>query len=90
MNREKEEYLLTAGQIREIDEIALEKQSNEKMIDVAMRFYTNNNNQITRIETEWWKEMARVHGFDISKIQYQVIREGAFVKIVKKEEIENE
>jgi len=83
-----EGYKLTAKQIKEIDEIAAERRAHENLYNQAINYHTNRLIEIERLEHEWWKEMAEIHGFDLRQ-KHEVNKQGAFV-VIRKLEQENE
>ena len=54
---------LTPRQIKNIDEIRVDKAAVDSTLEVALQFHSNLINKLTRDEEAWWQEMAEYHKF---------------------------
>jgi CXXX repeat modification system protein len=61
---------LTPKQLKEIDEITLDKISAEATLKIALTYHSNRINKIKKQEKEWWEDMAEVYKLDKSKNWY--------------------
>lgn len=62
-----EDIDLGAEQIRWMDEINLDEMANDKMLEVALGFYRNRQNELGKEKKKWWDEAASVYGFDLGE-----------------------
>lgn len=65
-----EEYPLTAKQIKEMDEIRIDKQAIENTLRVALNYHANSMNSNLKKSNEWWKELTEIHKIDKDKEWY--------------------
>lgn len=75
---------LTASQIKDFDEIGADKVAVENTLRVALQFHSNRVNEITKREQALWKELAEIHGLDLSTPGgYRIETSGPVVRIVR-------
>lgn len=55
---------LTAGQIRQLDEIRADQEANERTLKVALNFHVNAHNQILKRKVAFWRELNEIHNLD--------------------------
>lgn len=55
---------LTAGQIRQLDEIGADHEANERTLKVALNFHPNAQNQILKRRVAFWRELEQIHNLD--------------------------
>ena len=65
-------YQLTAKQIKELDEITLNKRAQELTLRVALNYHANMLATIEQKRKMWWKELGEIHNLDLENIQYKV------------------
>lgn len=65
---------LTAQQLKNIDEIALDKEVNDKTLRTALQYHSNNANRLRKEEKKFWRELADTHGLDLHNRKYRVSR----------------
>jgi len=56
--------LLTAAQIKAIDEISLDKRVNDKTLEIALRHHSNTLNAIIKLDKAWWHDIQEVYALD--------------------------
>lgn len=77
---------LTPTQIRELDEIGADKESNKLTFEIAMQYHTNNCTRIHKIEKEWWEGVAELNKWNLQEGVYTVKKAGPIVKFMKVED----
>lgn len=77
------EYELTAKQIKEIDEISLDKKTTDETLTVAMNFHANRMNRLLKKEKAWWEDMKELHSLDPYK-KWMVDFQGPIICIREK------
>ncbi len=58
--------VLTARQIKEIDEVTLDENALNTTLNVALTFHANRMHEVTKRKDAWWEEQAEIHGFDLN------------------------
>lgn len=77
--------VLTAKQIKDMDEFLRDKRVIEETLNVALTYHSNRMNEIVKIEKDWWAELKEIHDLDDSK-RWTIDSSGPFVEIVEKED----
>ena len=79
----KFEALLTAEEILDIDTIHKDTTSNDAMLNIALNFYSNRNNELLEKRKAFWENLAEKHKLDLVKNEYVVDSKGPNVKIIE-------
>ena len=58
------EYELTQTEIDEIEDVGIDKKSNDETLEIALEYYSNALSDILRREVRWWDKMAEKYGFE--------------------------
>ena len=64
-------YPLTAAQIRTLDELSADVESVDASLKVALTFHANARNEQVKRRTQFWKELAEIHGLDLATTRYK-------------------
>ncbi len=78
-------YPLTPKQLKEIDEITLDKLSADGTLKIALAYHSNRINEIKKQEKAWWDNMAEVYKLDKDK-KWNVNFTGPVICIEEKSE----
>jgi hypothetical protein len=57
---------LTPKQIKEIDEIRMDKDANNQTLNIALSYHSNRQTRIRKKEKAWWDDMIQTHDLDPS------------------------
>lgn len=60
-------YELTPKQIKEIDEIMLDKNVTDNTLNVALNYHSNRMNSLIKKEKEWWDDVTNIYNLDRNK-----------------------
>lgn len=65
-----EPITLTPKQIKEMEELRLDRDALTNTLEVALCFYSNQRHIKEKERREWWEEIARIHNLDLSSKGY--------------------
>ena len=74
--------ILTAKQLKTLDEINRDKEAIAITLKVALQFHSNSLNDLAKTEKEWWLEMAKIHGLVLEDSKYKTTKVDGAVCIV--------
>lgn len=63
---------LTAEQIKHFDEIALDKQTADYTLKIALNYHSNAFNNIKKDERKFWEELAQIYRLDLENKVYTI------------------
>jgi hypothetical protein len=75
---------LTARQIEWIDEINMDSKAAEETLKVALQYYSNTINELTKQRKKFWEELAEIHGLNLYENDYITKRVDGSVQIIDK------
>jgi hypothetical protein len=78
-----DEKRLTAKDLKEIDEIHLDKQSVENTFKTAMYYHSNRVNELIKKERKWWDDLIERFGLD-KTIPWTINRAGNYPTVCEK------
>lgn len=82
------EMILTASQVKTIDEVTLDKRTIKATFEIAMQYHANLLNELIKKEREWWGEATEIYNLDPSK-QYKVCHKETPVRILEVKDEDN-
>ena len=76
---------LTAKQIKNFDEISLDRQSSMETLEIALNFHSNRVNELIKQEKAQWEELFETHNLDRS-VKYTVKKIDGCMEIAEKDD----
>lgn len=73
--------ILTAKQIKDLDEISIDRKTADATLNIALTFHSNCLNEVEKRAKQWWDEIIELHDLDRSIVW--AVKNG---EIVKKED----
>lgn len=76
---------LTPKQLKEIDEIHLDKAAADSTLNIALTYHSNRLNTIRKQEKDWWEDLMEIYNLDRNKT-WMIDKSASIIHIREKTE----